>query len=168
MYASLAPFIARKKHESEVAYNAALLMVFRLFGFAAIVLSLATAITAPLLIDFIYGDKYKGADHVLAIHVFSNFFVFQGVAQHFWLVNEKAGRTAFWRVLCGAVVAFVSNLILLPMIGLDGAAFSALLSYGASAVFSNIIFSPKILLMQFGLDPKEVVARGWLKCEWLK
>ena len=157
LYVSLAPYIARKKHESEAAYDAALLMIFRFFGGTAIVLSLATALAAPLLVDIIYGKQYKGVDQILAIHVFTNFPVFQGVAQHFWLINESAGRQALWRTLCGGVVSVAANLVLLPTIGLPGAAIAAVMSQAVSAVFSNIIFNRKLLSMQFGVGPETII-----------
>ena len=60
LYVSLAPFIARKKRESEAAYYDALLLIFRFFGAAAILLSLATALAAPFLVKTIYGTKVQG------------------------------------------------------------------------------------------------------------
>jgi O-antigen/teichoic acid export membrane protein len=148
---SLAPYIARKKMQGEALYENALLVLFRAFGAASLFVSVFTALAAPTIVRLLYGAQYSQAATVLALHVFSNFFVFQGVAQGLWLTNERAGGFALTKTLLGGIAAVCANLILLPEFGIFGAAISALVSFGISAVFSNLLYAPKIFLMQFGI-----------------
>ncbi|MBY6243401.1 flippase [Methylosinus sp. Sm6] len=149
---SLAPFIARKKNESEAAYYDSLTLVFRVFGSFGLLSSIVTAAAAPLIVGLLFGEQYKGADQLLAIHAFGNFFVFQGVAQGLWVVNEREGRLAVWRVLIGACVSICANVVLLPIMGLRGAAVSYILSQACAAIFLNLVFAPNIFIMQFGFS----------------
>jgi len=151
---SFAPFVAAKKNLGQRQYEESLLAIFRLFGAIALVVSITTALASSALMSLLYGPAYDGAATILAIHVFSNLFVFQGVAQGLWLANEGAGRLSIVKTLLGAIVAVVGNLLLLPHLGAKGAAIVAILSFGTSAVFSNALFAPRILAMQFGLRPK--------------
>jgi O-antigen/teichoic acid export membrane protein len=105
------------------------------------------------LIGIVYGHRFAGAAPVLAIHVFCSFFVFQGMAQSLWMVNERRGHWALGQTLFGAAVAIGANVLLLPTLGVTGAAISAVLSQAASAVFSNLLISREILAMQFGIRP---------------
>ncbi|MGD0187772.1 MAG: flippase [Roseiarcus sp.] len=150
---SLAPVVARKKHEGTAAYKELLLLIFRAFGLMSILICLVTALAAPLLIGIVYGHRFAGAAPVLAIHVFCSFFVFQGMAQSLWMVNERRGHWALGQTLFGAAVAIGANVLLLPTLGVTGAAISAVLSQAASAVFSNLLISREILAMQFGIRP---------------
>jgi O-antigen/teichoic acid export membrane protein len=150
---SFAPFISRKKAEGPADYHKAMVEVFRIFGGLAIAISICTALASKMLVEIFYGDAFALASSVLAIQVFSNLFIFQGVAQGIWLANESAGRIALIKTLIGSVVAVVGNIILIPKMGLIGCAIVSVLAQGTSAVFSNIIFAPKIMLMQFGIDP---------------
>lgn len=150
---SLAPVVARKKHEGAAAYQELLLQIFRAFGLMSILVSLVTAVAAPLLISIVYGRRFDGAAPVLAIHVFCCFFVFQGMAQSLWMVNERRGHWALGQTLFGAVVAISANFLLLQTLGVIGAAISAVLSQAASAVFSNLLISREVLAMQFGIRP---------------
>jgi O-antigen/teichoic acid export membrane protein len=163
LYVTLAPFIARKKQQSEQAYYDALLLIFRIFGAIALSVSVSTALIAPVLINILYGQKYQGASQILAIHVFGNLFVFQGMAQQLWLINERAARLTLWRTLSGGLVSVISNIVLLPLIGLPGAAISAVLSYGVSAVFSNLVLKPDLFAMQFGFSAKKKKKTGCLR-----
>ena len=149
----LAPYLARTKVRSEAEYMRAFVAIFRGFGIIALIVSAATAFAAPTLITIFYGSRYEQAPAVLAIHAFTNFFVFQGIAQQIWIINERAGAMTFWRTTSGMVASVLTNWILLPWIGLPGAAIAALISYGVSSVFSNAILCPEILLMQFGIAP---------------
>jgi O-antigen/teichoic acid export membrane protein len=148
---SLAPYIARRKMLGEAQYESALLLLFRVFGAVSLVVSAVTALASPMVVRLLYGSQYLQAAPILAIHVFSNFFVFQGVAQSLWLTNERAGGVALMKTLLGGIAAVCANLVLLPRFGVLGAAVSALVSFGISAVFSNLLYAPKIFLMQFGI-----------------
>jgi O-antigen/teichoic acid export membrane protein len=151
---SLAPFIARKKADGEAQYQEALLMIFRTFGAVAIVACIVTAVAAPFLVQILFGDEYRQSSPILAIHIFSLFFVFQGCAQGLWFTNERAGRVALRNTLLGGIAAIVANLVLLPRLGAIGGAVAAVISFGIGSVFANAISQRRILLMQLGIRPR--------------
>jgi O-antigen/teichoic acid export membrane protein len=148
---SVAPDLARRKAQGESQYNRALLMLFRVSGVVSLCIGAMTALAAPILVKILYGPQYAGAAPILAIHAFSNFFVFQGVAAGLWLTNERAGHLYLLKTLLGGIAAVGANLVLLPRFGVTGAAVGALFSFGISAVFSNLLLAPRIFLMQFGI-----------------
>src|SRR5258706_3934253 len=106
---SLAPVIARKKAEGGSEYQDALLTVFRVFGVLSLCVSVTTALASSTLIPLLYGPSYSDATPILAIHVFSSIFVFQGVAQSLWLTNEQAGSLSLLKTLLGGIAAGGSN-----------------------------------------------------------
>jgi|SRR6267142_446055 len=152
---SLAPVIARKKAEGESEYQDALLAIFRIFGALSLCVSVTTALASSTLILVLYGQSYSDATSILAIHAFSNIFVFQGVAQSLWLINEQAGSLSLIKTILGGIAAVGANLILLPIFGTVGAAIAAIVSIGIASVFSNILYAPRIFLMQLGIRPRE-------------
>ncbi len=111
-------------------------------------MSVPTALVAGPAIRILLGPAYAPAAGVLAIHVFSNVFIFLGVAQSLWLVNEAAGRISLYRAVVGAVVCVLGNLILIPRFGVHGAAMVAVLSQAFAAVVSNALFAPAMLRLQ--------------------
>jgi len=145
---SLAPYVARRKMAGDAPYMDAMADLFRLFGGLALAISIPTALLAPLAVRWLYGQAYAEASGVLTVHVFSNVFIFLGVAQGLWLVNESAGRLSLYRTLIGAAVSVGANVLLIPRWGVLGAAFTSVLSQACAAVGSNAIFAPSILRLQ--------------------
>ena len=153
LVSSLAPFMARKRQESVTQYRDALLKIFRTFGVMALIASLVTAIFSTLIVSILFGPSYARSGPILATHVFTNFFVFQGVAQSLWFLNQGRGIYSLYKTAIGALVAVASNYLLIPLYGLYGAAISANISYASSAVLSNIWLAPDIFKMQIGINP---------------
>lgn len=145
---SLAPYIARKKKESEQAYYNALSNVFLVFSAIGWAITLLISVLSPLIINIMLGASYTDGVGVLTIHVVTNLFIGLGVAQSLWIVNERKGTFILYKSLTGLFVCGIANLILIPLYGIKGAAFAAVLSQISAAMFFNLIFAKKIFLMQ--------------------
>ena len=94
----------------------------------------------------IYGLAYKGAGDVLAIHVWVGLFAALNVASGKWFLTEGYTVLAFKRNLYGAVLNITLNMILIPEMGLRGAAFATLISYAISAYISDVMLRKTRLL----------------------
>lgn len=124
-----------------------------LFSFMA---RLAYAIAIPItcfsryLVELLFGSHYAAAAPVLAVHVWANVFVFLGVAQESWNINEGFLKISLLRTLIGAGINVSLNLILIPAYASFGAALATLIAYAFAAVFTNIInqSTRKILVLQ--------------------
>ncbi len=148
---SLGPYIAQRKLAGEVAYEAALRLVFRIFALLALAAALATWAAAPILMPFVYGSHFDASVGVLRIHVFSNVFIAMGVAQGLWVANEQAGRLFVMQTMTGAVIAIVGNFLVIPRWGPEGAAAVAVLAHAASGLLVNAVAAPRLFRMQLGL-----------------
>lgn len=154
LVSSLAPLVARRKAESEAAYQRTLLLIYRLFGVVSLVLATATALLAPFIVRLLYGPEFIGAAQVLAIHAFSNVFVALGLAQSLWITNEGAGRINMLKTLAGGTIAVVGNLLLIPPYGAVGAAWVTIISFATSAIISNLVLAPEVVLNQLGINAR--------------
>jgi len=145
---SLAPFIARKKEEGEVAYWHALKNIFEAYSLMAWVVCIATVTFAGTLIDILYGAQYEEGAKILSIYVFTNIFINLGVAQGLWILNDKRATVGLFNTIIGAIVSVVCNVIFIPEFGLAGAALTSVLAQATSACFANLISSRRIFLLQ--------------------
>ncbi len=145
---TLTPFITRKKAQSENDYLDWIKKIF--FGYAIFgwLICISFYFMSEQLISFLYGEEYQAAGRILAIHVFTNLFINMGIAQTIWMVLEKKGKLALSKTLLGLCVCIISNLALIPIYGIQGAAISAVLAQASQAVLSNIILAPNIFLLQ--------------------
>ena len=134
LVASLAPFVARKKSRGEAEYRDALVILFRFFAIVAFIAAGLTALASPWIVGFLYGAEYRSSAGVLSVLVFVIVFVFQGLAQSLWLVNDNVRIVNLIGTFLAALISIVANLILIRKFGIMGAAFSYLLAQGASVV----------------------------------
>ena len=153
---SLAPYISAQKAKGEKEYLNSLIIVFRSFAALGLTISLGIFALSEHIVDIFYGPVYSLSAQVLGIHIFTNLFVFQTLALNLWIINEAKGLYQTYQTVLGAITALVANYLLIPHYGILGAAWASVLSYAVSGVFSNLIFEPKIFLMQFGIKPKHL------------
>jgi O-antigen/teichoic acid export membrane protein len=146
--ASLAPFVARKKAESETAYWQALATIFRWFSLLGWLVCIPTALLSNLMINVFFGSSYESGGTVVAIYVFTNLFINVGVAQSLWLLNERRSLVGLYKTLIGAGICILGNLALIPTLGIVGAAIVAVLSQLGSSVLSNFFFSKQLFFLQ--------------------
>lgn len=145
---AIAPYIAQKKITDENSYINSIFILFRIFAAASILITLVTAFLSTSIIEILYGPTYAPSAKVLAIHVFSNIFIFTGVAQGLWLINEGLGKLTLYRTAFGAFISIAGNLILIPKIGIQGSAIVTVFAQFCATMLSNLFFAPKILKMQ--------------------
>lgn len=145
---SLAPFVARKKAESEEAYWQALQMIFKTFALFGWVVCIPIAVLAPIIVNILYGPDYKDGAIVLSIYVFTNLFINMGVAQGLWLLNDRRAFLSLAKTVIGAVIAVLGNWLLIPYYGTTGVAVVAVIAQLVSAVLTNFFFSKRLFFIQ--------------------
>lgn len=146
--ASIAPFMARKKAESEAAYWQAMQKIFKAYAFLGWLVCIPTALLAQFVVTFLYGSAYQEGAAVLSIYVFTNLFINMGVAQNLWLLNDRRAIVSLVKTLIGAVIAVVCNWLLISRYGLVGVAVVAVLAQFVSAVLTSLLFNKRVFLLQ--------------------
>lgn len=136
---SVFPSIIEAKKQNEELYYRRLQKLYDLIIFLAFMVALPVCLYADWIIQIIYGVAYKGAGDVLAIHVWVGVFAALNVASGKWFLTEGYTLLALKRNLYGAVLNIAFNIILIPQMGLRGAAFATLVSYAISAYFSDVM-----------------------------
>jgi PST family polysaccharide transporter len=151
---NLAPYISAQKARGEKEYIDSLLVIFRCFGILGVFISITVLIFSDKIVNFFYGPTYSSSADILAINIFSTFFVFQGVAQNLWIINESKGLYQTCQSILGVISSLIANYLLIPKFGLIGAASASVISYAVSSVLVNFFFNRKIFLMQLGIRPR--------------
>jgi PST family polysaccharide transporter len=119
---------------------------------SAIALGIAIPMTfaSGFVTRTLYGSQYEGAAPILAIHIWAALFVFLGVAQGPWNINEGLTKLALVRTVIGAASNILLNLVLIPSYGPIGAAIATTVSYALAGVVLNVISknTHEILILQ--------------------
>ena len=127
--ASLFPAIISSK-KSAVLYQQRMQKLYDLMVWGSITVAIPTTFLADWVIVVFYGPEFLASTTVLRIYIWAGVFTFLGVASFKWLVTENLQRYSFYVLAIGAIINIGSNLLLVPIYGINGAAVATFISYG--------------------------------------
>jgi len=152
---SLFPAIVAARSNIDIYYR----RLENLMSFLAIIafgICIIFTFFSEFFVNSIFGTKYMLAVGALKISIWSTLFVFLGSVGSRWLIVENMAAESFYRVCVGIVVKASLNYLLIPVMGLNGAALATLFAHiSASLIFdlsdrrSWIMFKIKMRALTF-------------------
>jgi O-antigen/teichoic acid export membrane protein len=137
---SLFPALMETKKKSLDLYFKRLQKMFDYFTWLAILMIIPIFFLSNFVITFLYGIEYAPAGVVLSILIwtFLSQFVRYGVGN--FLTTEELYKISLYTAILGAIINVIANIILIPIYGINGAAFATIISYFFVAYPSNLIY----------------------------
>lgn len=145
---SLFPAIVNGLEISRAEYEYRLQRLFNILTWLSIIASVFIHFTSPLIIKLIYGSEYDGAEVILQVYFWASILVFQGVVAGQAYVTEKLQLYGTLYTAIGAAINIGLNYILIPKMGVVGAAIATLVAYTFSATLLNALFKPTRLIFK--------------------
>jgi O-antigen/teichoic acid export membrane protein len=137
---SFLPAIINAKKTSEEKYFSRLNKLYVLLSGIAVIIAIPLTIFASWLTNFLFGNAYIEAAGVLKIYVWSGVGLFLNVGFYQYFLLENRLKLIFYFYLFLMIINVVLNLILIPKLGLTGAAWATLISYSIGPI---IVFGIK-------------------------
>jgi PST family polysaccharide transporter len=138
---SLAPFVVHDVDGESSEASLRFVWIFRVYFYAGALLAACVALLATPLVAVLYGPMFSEAAAVLRIHVFTNAFIFVGVAHSLWLTYKRATAVRLAGTLLAAGLAMAGNALALPHYGLVAAAMIAVMAQFVAAIGVNALLS---------------------------
>lgn len=132
--ASLFPAIINAKKNDYLVYKKRLKALYLLMAAIALAIAVVSTILAPWAIFWLFGPEYLGAVVILQIYVWSGLGLSIGWVISQYYLSENRSRDIFWYNLLSMLANVLLNLILIPRLGLSGAAWATLISYSAGPI----------------------------------
>ncbi len=125
---------------------------------SALIVAIGGTIFGDWAIHLLYGDKFDLAPAVFKIFIWVNIPVFWGTAWGMWMLTENKQKYVVWMQLLNGTIILVSEFILIPAIGINGAAYSMILGSYSAFVFMVLAYKPKQGFQLFinALNPKNI------------
>lgn len=136
---SVMPSLTQDRQKSEEVFFNRMQHLFNILVKIAYAIALPMTFFSTLLVTSVYGQSYKEAGTILAIHIWTAVFVFLGVGMSPWILNENMLRFSFYQTAMGAITNIVLNVILIPEFGGVGAATATLISQIVAAYLALTI-----------------------------
>lgn len=136
--------IRREQGAGSVEYRKQLQAAFDgAFWFGTTVTVTLVVLAGPV-VHVLYGERYDAAADILRIHVLACPFVFMAAVLSKWIVAENKVWLSLGRTCAGAALGVALNLVLVPIYGVEAAAWSTVASYClASYVFCSFTRSTR-------------------------
>ncbi|WP_341237993.1 flippase [uncultured Limnobacter sp.] len=136
---SVFPRIIRELRIDAARANRQLDVLFTTFSIVSILVGLLVGGYSTEIILFLFGEEYRASASVLSIHVWSSVFVFSGILGGRWLVAMDMQKVLLLSTLIGVVSNIVMNYLMIPVYGVEGAAWSTLVAQFISAILVNCV-----------------------------
>ncbi len=158
---SLRPIIFENKDKSEEGYRKTVTALYSIIIYLSLLQSLVISLLSPFIIHIFYGQDYSLAAPTLAILVWYSTFSYLGAVRNVWILAENKQKYLWIINLTGAVMNIILNFILIPILGISGAAVASLVTQFFTNVIIGFIIKPIIgnnVLMIKSLNPKYLIS----------
>lgn len=154
---SVRPEIFSSKNISVKKFEKNISRLYCIIIYLSLLQCIAITLLASPFIHIVYGKSYDPSINTLRIMVWYSTFSYLGYIRNMWILSEGKQRFLLIINLSGALINVGLNFALIPVWGINGAAFASF----ATQVFTNVIMGfilPQIrhnnLLMFRGLNIK--------------
>lgn len=132
---SFRPSIFEGQKEGNEVFFHRLTTLYSIVIYLSLAQSIVMTLFSKWIIYILYGTAYNPAISALQIIVWYTTFSYMGSVRNIWiLANEK--QKYLWQInMSGAVANVILNAVLIPLIGINGAAVASLITQ----LFSNVI-----------------------------
>lgn len=143
-----------KSAGKEEVYEKRIRRLYAVLIWVGIAVSLIVSIASPLIIYILYGKAYAAAAGSLSIAIWYTTFSTLGTARGIWIVCENKNAYVKKYVLWGALVNLVFNFLLIPIMGINGAALATLITQVFTCILAPLLYKQtryhtKLILQAF-------------------
>lgn len=167
---SMRTAILEAHKDNREVFESRMITLYSIIIWLSLLQSLSMTILSRFIITIIYGAEYLAAVSSLRIIVWYTTFAYLGAIRNIWILAEEKQKYLWIINMCGALGNVVMNAILIPLMGIEGAAVASLLTqFFANVIMGYIIkpISPNNRLMVKGINPyylikasKQIFASG--------
>ena len=136
---SLFPAILETRKTGDQLYMQRLQQFYNLMLWLSLSVAFVFWMLADTIVNVLLGDTFAPAGPVLGTYAWSGVCVFLVTASSRWYIIEGYETAIMLRALFGAVSNVFLNLVLIPALGIMGAAIATLVSYAFMAFLYDLV-----------------------------
>jgi O-antigen/teichoic acid export membrane protein len=129
------PVILAKYSENKRAFEVSLIRLYGAIIYLSALATLGLSVLSKPLVLLMFGEAYLPARGTLCILSCGTAFAYLGVARSIWLVPQGKQKFAKYIAACGATGNLILNVVLIPRLGIVGAAIATV----STQIFNNLI-----------------------------
>lgn len=126
---ALYPAIINAKKEKAGIYKFRMTFLYSIVFWSLLAACVLTTYFSEILVFTLYGEEFSEAAGVIRIHIWSTLFAGLMIVGGKWYVSEGLTSQLLFRHICALAANISLNFLLIPRLGIYGAAVSTLASY---------------------------------------
>lgn len=157
---SARPSIFESENVSVELFEKNVVRLYSVIIYLSLLQCIGITVFAKLLVYIIYGKTYFDAVASLRIIVWYTTFSYLGSVRNIWILAEQKQKYLWIINLSGALANVALNIVLIPVMGINGAALASLITQFFTNVIIGFIIKPirrNNYLMLKGLNPKNII-----------
>lgn len=149
---SARPVILELKARNDPRYIKRLKQLYSFITWACVAVATIITICAPVIIMILYGDAYVLATGTLRILIWYTVFSMIGTARGIWILCEKKNKFVWRYLIVGSAVNVILNAILIPYMGINGAAVATVIAQFTSAIIAPVFYKETRIHTKYVLE----------------
>ena len=150
-----------KRRGAEASYEKSLIKLYSLVIYLALIQSVVVTLFSNVIINTLYGPQYAESASLLKVVVWDTTFSYMGAVRMIWILSEEKQKYLWILNLAGALLNIVLNAILIPFMGIYGAAIASFFTQVFANYIMNYILIPlrkNNRLINRSLNPKAILS----------
>ena len=159
-----------KKALNEEKYKKDTTLCYSIIIYLALLQCICMTVLSSFIIKILYSDDFAESSNVLKVVVWYTTFAYMGLVRNIWILAEGKQKYLWIINLSGAVLNVGLNALLIPLMGIIGAAIASLITQFFANVLIGFIIRPikgNNILMFKALNPLTILrfAKSFFKKE---
>ena len=137
---TLMPYFISLKQRDEVLYRLRLVQLLSWMFWIGVVVGVGVFFLGEEIIIILFGHEYSGAYGALLYNIWGGIFIAQGLAASIWMIAENYQKYRLYVQILAVGVNIVLNIMLIPVVGIAGAAISTFLTHFLATWVFGLLF----------------------------
>jgi O-antigen/teichoic acid export membrane protein len=142
LVSTLMPYFVELREKDNKLYHFRLIQLYSLMFWMGISVGIFILFFGKDVIQILFGKTYLGAYDALVINIWNGIFVSQAVARSIWMISENLQKYRLYNNLIVVNLNVITNLILIPLIGITGAAVATFLTQALGTWVFSFLWKP--------------------------
>jgi len=139
---TLMPYFVNLREANQKLYNGRLMQLYSLMFWMGLSIGIFVMIFGEDVIRLLFGEAYTGAYSALVFNIWNGIFLSQAIARGIWMISENLQIYRLYNNLIVVNINIITNIILIPKIGITGAAIATLLTQALGTWVVSFLWKP--------------------------
>ncbi len=157
---SARPSILECNQTDRAAFEKNVIRLYSVIIYLSVLQGICLSLLSPIVVQVLYGSEYAATIEPLRVMAWYTLFSNLGMVRNVWILAEGKQKYLWIINLCGVITNVSLNFLLIPVLGVMGAALAAVCTQIVSNVVVGYIIRPigkNNALMVRALHPKRVI-----------